>query len=321
MKRFSGRLAAILLAGAVALGSGEVTQASSLSYVMNEHKDWIITECRKYGIWPSLVVGMAGVESGVASLSGLAESYNNYWGHTYSPVIAARIPGTGRCFGAFAAYPSFEDGVRAHLMWFWQSGYGGVQGVLRNFSSSPADAYSAVVSSGYMTGTAGYAAGIYQAVAACGAEDWDREAFPEGRKFIPFIPGLPCSEEVGEYDYPADRYNPYTSYKSLLPETFYADGSIGQTNVEFVRLSALEPGDLTVDSQAGGTDFVKMSAGPSLVGFTGGGCISDSGAGTGGSYDRPADGIPAAESGDVQDGDITINLPDDSGDRLSTVRR
>lgn len=243
---------------------GESASASSLSYVMNAHKDEIITECRRYGIWPSIVVGMAGVESGVSSLSQLGEGYNNYWGHTYSPVIASKVPGTGHVFGAFAAYPSFMDGVRAHLMWFWQNGYGGVQSVLRNLSSTPADAYYAIVSSGYMANTAGYADGIFRAAAAVGADEWDKEAFPDGRKFIPYIEGLPCSVEVGVYDYPADQYNPYVEYDRLLPETAYQDGA-GKLNAEIERISVVPQdseeentdGDIVIRLPEAGADRIS----------------------------------------------------------------
>ena len=193
-------------------------KAASLADVMNAHKDEIITQCREYGIWPSIVVGMAGVETGVSSLSQLGEIYNNYWGHTYSSIIAAKIPGTGSVFGGFAAYPTFSDGLKAHLMWFWQNGYGGVQGVLRNFNSSKYDAYSSIISSGYMEGTAGYYEGIIAAAHAVGADQWDELAFPYGRKYIPFIEGLPCSVEVGIYNYPRDEYNTRQPYEDILPE-------------------------------------------------------------------------------------------------------
>ena len=155
-------LVAVALFTAI-LSWGRITNAATLSDVMNAHKDEIITQCREYGIWPSVVVGMAGVETGISSLSQLGEVYNNYWGHTYSSLIAAKIPGTGRVFGSFAAYPTFSDGLKAHLMWFWQNGYGGVQGVLRNFNSTQHDVYSAIISSGYMEGTAGYYEGIIAA--------------------------------------------------------------------------------------------------------------------------------------------------------------
>jgi len=237
MKRVSKWSSGLFLAVFVMMVGAIPASATSLSYVMNMHKDEIITECRKYGVWPSVVVGMAGVETGVDSLSQLGESHNNYWGHTYSPVIASIIPGTGHVYGAFAAYPSFMDGIRAHLMWFWQSGYGGVQGVLRNLSSTPADAYYSIVASGYMAGTAGYVDGIYKAVAACGAGDWDAEAFPDGRKYIPYIPGLPCSEQVGEYDYPADQYNPFVENDNLLAETVYtgAEKMAADNGIEKIR--------------------------------------------------------------------------------------
>ena len=284
MKKASGKFAAVvLLSASMAASFCASAQASSLVSVMNAHKDEIITECRKYGIWPSLVVGMAGVESGVDSLSGLAASYNNYWGHTYSPVIASKIPGTGTVYGSFAAYPSFMEGVRAHLMWFWQNGYGGVQGVLRNLSSSPGDAYYAVVSSGYMANTAGYADGIYRAAAAVGADEWDKEAFPDGRKFIPFIEGLPCSEQVGEYDYPADEYNPYLEYARLLPETSLADDGVTD-NVDIEKAGS--------DVLSASSDLPHMSSDLSL---------SDGEAG----------------GGDVEDEGMLIDLPDDAGESLS----
>lgn len=60
--------------------------AQDLKSIMESHKDEIITQCREYGIWPSTVVGMAGVESGYASVSDLAASYNNYWGISYSSI-------------------------------------------------------------------------------------------------------------------------------------------------------------------------------------------------------------------------------------------
>ena len=208
--------AAAFLAAVPAVGRN--AEAASLPDVMNAHKDEIITMCREYGIWPSVVVGMAGVETGVSSLSQLGEVYNNYWGHTYSSLIAAQIPGTGTVFGPFAAYPTFSDGLKAHLMWFWQNGYGGVQGVLRNLNSSKYDAYSAIISSGYMEGTAGYYEGIIAAAHAVGADEWDDLAFPDGRKYIPYIEGLPCSVEVGSYDYPRDEYNTRQPYEDVLPE-------------------------------------------------------------------------------------------------------
>ena len=226
--------------------------------------------------------------SGVSSLSGLAESYNNYWGHTYSPVIASKIPGTGSVFGGFAAYPSFEAGIKAHLMWFWQNGYGGVQGVLRNLSSSPADAYYAVVSSGYMANTAGYADGIFRSAAAVGADEWDKEAFPDGRKFIPYIEGLPCSQQVGEYDYPADQYNPYVQTSRLIPETSYTDEGLGTDHTEVEKIST----DLLTGDDAGekiSTDLLPDEDGQS----------SDS----------------------VTDGDIEIVLPDSASGSLSSVSR
>ena len=218
MIRMIRRLIATAAFTAAVLAVGQNAYATSLYDVMNAHKDEIITQCREYGIWPSVVVGMAGVETGVSSLSQLGEVYNNYWGHNYSSTIASKIPGTGRVFGPFAAYPTFSDGLKAHLMWFWQNGYGGVQGVLRNFNSSKYDAYSAIISSGYMEGTAGYFEGIVAAAHAVGADEWDELAFPDGRKYIPYIEGLPCSMEVGVYDYPRDEYNTRQPYENVLPE-------------------------------------------------------------------------------------------------------
>ena len=218
MKRFSRSFIMTAAFFVAVIAWNPDARAASLSDVMNAHKDEIITQCREYGIWPSIVVGMAGVETGVSSLSQLGEIYNNYWGHTYSSIIAAKIPGTGTVFGPFAAYPTFSDGLKAHLMWFWQNGYGGVQGVLRNLNSSKYDAYSAIVSSGYMEGTAGYYEGIIAAAAAVGADEWDDLAFPDGRKYIPYIEGLPCSAEVGSYDYPRDEYNTRQPYENVIPE-------------------------------------------------------------------------------------------------------
>ena len=51
MRKSSGKLAILLLSAAMAAVPCVSAQASSLTAVMNAHKDEIITECRKYGIW------------------------------------------------------------------------------------------------------------------------------------------------------------------------------------------------------------------------------------------------------------------------------
>ncbi len=191
--------------------------SADLKSIMESHKDEIITECREYGIWPSAVVGMAGVESGYASVSALAGVYNNYWGLSRSAYIANLIP-CGSVYGGFAAFPTFSDGLHAYLIWFWQGNYPGVASVLRNLNSTPEQMYSAVIASGYMTGTAGYYEGIIAHAKAVGADEWDKLAFPDGRKYIPYVEGMPDSVQVGTYDYPADRYNPHAQVERLLTE-------------------------------------------------------------------------------------------------------
>ena len=192
-------------------------RADSLKNIMESHKDEIITQCREYGIWPSAVVGMAGVESGYASVSALAGTYNNFWGLSRSAYINNIIP-CGSVYGGFASFSSFSDGLKAYLIWFWQGNYPGVAGVLRNLHSTPEQMYSAVIASGYMTGTAGYYEGIIANARAVGADKWDDLAFPDGRKYIPYVEGMPDSREVGVYDYPADRYNTHVEIERLLSD-------------------------------------------------------------------------------------------------------
>ena len=207
-----------MLAAALAFSIVVPVSASSLKSIMEAHKDEIITQCREYGIWPSAVVGMAGVESGYASVSALAGTYNNYWGLSRSSIISSIVP-CGSVYGGFASFPSFSDGLHAFLIWFWQGNYPGVAGVLRNLDSTPEQMYGAVISSGYMTGTGGYYEGIITNARAVGADKWDDLAFPDGRKYIPYVEGMPDSREVGIYDYPADRYNPHVEIERLLTDT------------------------------------------------------------------------------------------------------
>ena len=213
MKKIRAIIIAMLL-GTVAAGP---CHAADLKSIMESHKEEIITQCREYGIWPSVVVGMAGVESGYASVSSLAGTYNNYWGITYSPIIASKVP-CGSVYGGFSAFPTFSDGLHAFLIWFWQGYYPGVARVICNLNSTPEQMYSAVIASGYMTGTAGYYEGIVAHAHAVGADEWNKIAFPDGRKYVPYVEGMPDSREVGTYDYPHDRYNPHFELERLLPE-------------------------------------------------------------------------------------------------------
>lgn len=211
------KIRVIFLTCLIAAGFSCMVQAADLKSIMESHKDEIITQCREYGIWPSAVVGMAGVESGYASVSALAGTYNNYWGLSRSSIIASIIP-CGSVYDGFAAFPTFSDGLHAFLIWFWQGNYPGVAGVLRNLKSTPEQMYSAVIASGYMTGTEGYYEGIIAHAHAVGADEWDKIAFPNGRKYIPYVEGMPDSRQVGVYDYPHDRYNPHYELERLLTE-------------------------------------------------------------------------------------------------------
>ena len=213
MKKIRAIIIAMVL-GTVAAGP---CHAADLKSIMESHKEEIITQCREYGIWPSVVVGMAGVESGYASVSSLAGTYNNYWGITYSPTIAKIVP-CGSVYGGFSAFPTFSDGLHAFLIWFWQGNYPGVASVIRNLNSTPEAMYSAVIASGYMTGTAGYYEGIVAHATAVGAYEWNKLAFPNGRKYVPYVEGMPDSVEVGKYDYPHDKYNPHYELHRLLAE-------------------------------------------------------------------------------------------------------
>ena len=212
------KLRVIILALLACAALAHPVCAQDLKSIMESHKDEIITQCREYGIWPSTVVGMAGVESGYASVSDLAASYNNYWGISYSSIIARIVP-CGSVYGGFASFPTFSDGLHAFLIWFWQGNYPGVASVIRNLNSTPEAMYSAVIASGYMTGTAGYSEGIVAHATAVGAYEWNKLAFPDGRKYVPYVEGMPDSVEVGKYDYPHDKYNPHFELRRLLTET------------------------------------------------------------------------------------------------------
>ena len=182
-------------------------KATSLADVMNAHKTEIIRMCRDYGIWPSQLIGQAGIESGIYDITQLASVHNNYWGLTYSSQIASKVP-TGVCYEYFCSFPSFMEGVKAYCLWWWQSYYGGVQGVLYSLGSTPDQLYSAIIASGFMEQRNGYIEGMHAAIDALDAREWDALAYPEGRKFVPHVDGMDCTHEaVGEYDYPIDKYN------------------------------------------------------------------------------------------------------------------
>ena len=217
MSSFGKKIRVVVLAMALGVSLAGTVHAADLKSIMESHKDEIITQCREYGIWPSTVVGMAGVESGYNSVSDLAAVYNNYWGISYSPTIAAIVP-CGSVYGGFASFPTFSDGLHAFLIWFWQGNYPGVASVIRNLNSSPEAMYSAVIASGYMTGTAGYYEGIVAHATAVGAYEWNKLAFPNGRKYVPYVEGMPDSVEVGKYDYPHDKYNLHYDLRRLLAE-------------------------------------------------------------------------------------------------------
>ena len=69
-----------------------------------------------------------------------------------------------------------------------------------------------------MTGTAGYYEGIVAHATAVGAYEWNKLAFPNGRKYVPYVEGMPDSVEVGKYDYPHDKYNLHYELHRLLAE-------------------------------------------------------------------------------------------------------
>lgn len=259
MSSFGKKIRIIVLTLVMGASMAGAAHAADLKSIMESHKDEIITQCREYGIWPSTVVGMAGVESGYNSVSDLAAVYNNYWGISYSPTIAAIVP-CGSVYGGFASFPTFSDGLHAFLIWFWQGNYPGVASVIRNLNSSPEAMYSAVIASGYMTGTAGYYEGIVAHATAVGAYEWNKLAFPNGRKYVPYVEGMPDSVEVGKYDYPHDKYNLHYELRRLLTEVPMESDD----RISFDRISAerdheeTAPAKLKMEVQAEETDEEEL---------------------------------------------------------------
>ena len=230
-----------ILAGIFSIFCVVSVNAMSLMDAMNAHKTEIITMCRDYGVWPSQLIGQAGIESGIYELTQLASVHNNYWGLTYSSQIASKIP-TGSCYGGFCSFPTFMDGVKAYCLWWWQSYYGGVQGVLYSLGSTPDQMYSSIIASGFMEQKNGYIEGMYAAISALDANEWDRLAYPDGRKYVPQVEGMSCTHEaVGEWDYPIDFYNSRYSREEVIEyltktAIVNAVNNVGQTdNVRKVK--------------------------------------------------------------------------------------
>jgi hypothetical protein len=111
-----------------------------------------------------------------------------------------------------------------------------------------------------MTGTAGYYEGIVAHATAVGAYEWNKLAFPNGRKYVPYVEGMPDSVEVGKYDYPHDKYNLHYELRRLLTEVPMESDD----RISFDRISAerdheeTAPAKLKMEVQAEETDEEEL---------------------------------------------------------------
>ena len=180
---------------------------------IKKYEKFIISACRKTGVFPSIMLGQLIYESG-GKLSDLAIVNNNMfgikWAEKYKELYPGSYPveywtseyGQGT-MGTFASFPSVEDCIIEKSRIWWNGMYeDSVLPVLYDLNSTPEDVATAIGNSAYQTTGSSYGVYLYNIIQEWGFEEYDKKAFPEGRKLVGYADRI-----EGEYNYPDDGYN------------------------------------------------------------------------------------------------------------------
>lgn len=185
----------------------------------NQYKKEIIASSRKTGLWPSVTVGQLLYEGGNDKLSTLAKEHNNFFGMKWSNKHADRYPGAyavtldTKEYGSggkystkskFTHFPKAEDGITEHSIIWWNGYYPNELKILLDLEGGTMDAFIKAVGNGkYCPGNGGaYYKDLKSIIKSNNLEEWDKIAFPDGRKYAGF--GETYS---GTYSYPSDGWN------------------------------------------------------------------------------------------------------------------
>lgn len=180
-------------------------EAMSVDEALEKYKKDIIASCRKTGVWASVMAAQFVYESG-NPLSDLAENHNNFFGIRWASKFATTYPGASEVSysnGSFTHFPKPEDSITEHSIIFWNGYYPTELSLLKDLNSDRDSFLKAVGAGSYCPGNNGsYYANCKAIIDSRGFDEWDKLAFPDGRKF--------CGngeDNVGEYSYPDDGYN------------------------------------------------------------------------------------------------------------------
>ena len=209
MKKRGFRLIGGLVIPAVIFFCPVRAEAQQFAAVMQDYKSTIIEDARLYGVWPSIIVGVAGVEAGTGQISNLAANHNNFWGICYSSAMAKRIEGTYKT-GNYCGFENIQGGFKAFCQIWWNGAFSECADILYDLDSSMENFRDAFLRSPYFFGDSDeYLTIMKDAVRIAGAEDWDSIAFPEGRQYVPAEYNWNYKHcQVGDYGmYPLDEYS------------------------------------------------------------------------------------------------------------------
>lgn len=179
--------------------------ATSVDEALEKYKKDIIASARKTGVWASVTAAQFVYESG-NPLSDLAENHNNFFGIRWAGSFAEKYPGASEVSysnGSFTHFPKPEDSITEHSTIFWNGYYPTELSILKDLNSDRDSFLKALGNGAYCPGNGGsYYSNCMAIIKSRGFDEWDKLAFPDGRKF--------CgngTDNVGEYNYPDDGYN------------------------------------------------------------------------------------------------------------------
>lgn len=228
-------LTCTLIAFLSIIGNGGIVKAEgetiSAKEYIDRYENYIISACRKTGVFPSIMLGQLILESGT-TLSDLALKENNMFGIKWAQSFEKEYPGSypveywtseyGQgTMGTFASFPSVEDCILEKSKIWWNGMYeNDVIPVLYDLDSTPQDVAKAIAISPYQTTGVSYGTLLIQIIEENNFEEYDKKAFPDGRKLVGYGDRI-----KGEYNYPNDEYNS-DSVKNVGSATISSSGNL-----------------------------------------------------------------------------------------------